>query len=79
LQARAEARTVTNNVLAVAQATNLLLEEALWAFLALDQWKLRRALSVQAQKIEGEEDKLIRAAFWSRLNTGTPSAASSAR
>ena len=60
---RAKARTVTGNVLAVAQAADLLLEQALQPFLALDQRQLGRALAIQEQKIEGEEDELIRAAF----------------
>ena len=50
-------------MLAVAQAADLLLEQALQPLLALDQRQLGRALAIQEQKIEGEEDELIRAAF----------------
>ena len=60
---RAEAGTVTGNVLAVAQAADFLLEQPLQPFLALDQRQLGRAHAIQEQEIEGEEDKLIRAAF----------------
>ena len=56
-------RTVAGNVLAVAQPADLLLEQALQPLLALDQRQLGRALAVQEQEIEGEEDELIGAAF----------------
>jgi hypothetical protein len=74
---RSETRTVANEVLAVAEAVDLLLEQALQPFLTLNQRQLGRAYAIQEQKIEGEEDKLIGAALihggWSRLKTGTPS------
>jgi hypothetical protein len=46
-------------VLTVTQAADLLLEQALPPFLALDERQLRSALAIQKQKIEGEEDELI--------------------
>ena len=59
----AKAGTVTGNVLAVAQAADFLPEQPLQPFLALDQRELPRAHTIQEQQIEGEENKLIRAAF----------------
>ena len=56
-------RTVASDVLAVAQAADLLLEQALQPLLALDQRQLGRALAIQEQKIEGEEHELICPAF----------------
>jgi hypothetical protein len=50
-------------VLAVAQAADLLLEQALQALLALNEWQLRRAFTVQVQKIESKEHELIGTAF----------------
>jgi len=54
---------VSANVFAVAQTVDLLLEQALQPLLALNQWQLSCALTVQEQKIEGEEDQLIGSAF----------------
>jgi hypothetical protein len=54
----AEARTITNNVLTVAQPADLLLEQTL-PFLAFDQRQLGHAHGIEEQEIEGEEDKLI--------------------
>jgi hypothetical protein len=59
----AKARTVSNDVLAVAQPLGLLVEQAFQPLLALDEWQLSGALAVQVQKIEGEEHELIRPAF----------------
>jgi hypothetical protein len=59
----AERGTVTGNVFAVAQAADLLFEQALQPVLALDERQLGSAQAIQKQEIEGEEDRLIRAAF----------------
>jgi hypothetical protein len=53
----AKSGPVANNVFAVAQPANLLLEQAVQPLLALDQRQLSGALAVREQKIEGEEEK----------------------
>jgi hypothetical protein len=60
---RAEGRAVTDNVFAIAQPVDFLFEQALQPLFALDQRQLGRARAIQEQEIEGEEDKLISAAF----------------
>src|SRR4030095_15183091 len=60
---RAELRTVTSNVLAVAQAAYLFSEQTFQALLALDRWQLGGAHAIQEQKIEGEEDEFTCPSF----------------
>ncbi len=50
-------------MLAVAQTADLLLEQACQLFLPFDERQLRRALPIQEQEIEGEEDELVGPAF----------------
>ena len=50
---------MTSNVFTVVQLADLLLEQALQPFLALDQRQLSSAFAVQEQKIEGEGHELI--------------------
>jgi hypothetical protein len=59
----AKAGTVTSHMVVVPQPLDLLLEESLEPLLALDEWQLCRALPIEKQKIEGEEQELIRPAF----------------
>ncbi len=57
------ARTRLRRSRRIRSGSSLLLEEALQPTSALDQWRWSRALAVQEHKIDGEEDKLIGAAF----------------
>jgi hypothetical protein len=50
-------------MLVVPQPLDLLLEQPLEPLLALDEWQLCRVLPIEKQKIEGEEEELIRPAF----------------
>jgi hypothetical protein len=50
-----ETRAVASHMLVVPQPLDLLLEQPLEAFLALNEWQLCRALAIEKQKIEGEE------------------------
>jgi hypothetical protein len=50
-------------MLVVPQPLDRLLEQPLEPLLALDEWQLCRALTIEKQKIEGEEQELIRPAF----------------
>jgi hypothetical protein len=58
-----ETRTVTRHMLVVPQPSALLLEQPLEPLLALDARQLCPALSIEKQKIEGEEHELICPAF----------------
>jgi hypothetical protein len=58
-----ETRAVTGHMLVVPQPLDRLLEQPLEPLLALDEWQLCRALTIEKQKIEGEEQELIRPAF----------------
>jgi hypothetical protein len=55
----AKAGTITDDVFAIAQTADLLLEQACELFLPLDERQSRRALPIQEQEIEGEEHELI--------------------
>ena len=58
-----EAWATAGDVFAVAQPRNRLLEQVLRALLALGQRQGRGAFAIQVQQVEGEKDKLVRAAF----------------
>src|SRR5690348_12688825 len=59
----AKAGAVTDDVLAIAQSLDFLLEQLLQPLFALDQRQLSRALAIQVQQVKRKEEQLIRARF----------------
>jgi hypothetical protein len=65
----AEAGTVADEVMAVLQPIDLLLEQAFRPLLALDQRQMSQAFTIQEQQVEHEQHKLVRVALVHRRLT----------